>query len=290
LSQTVNVLSADLHSVEVEMIRLDGRKQVSSGIKSGHYGYLVLKGTLRMKSQNGESSVRAGELGWVGGGLERTITSSRSCEWLVLRIRNRCFAPGNTADRVAWETLMRLSTLSRSQQRVPLNRATLSRLHPIVVQLMDWTDATDPGSITMRKALLLQFLVTLRADKRLQNAFSALPDPQPRLDLLQQALLLIDRDAAGIKDIKDLATRTGTSRSALYRLFHSAGFPTPATMLEHARIESAARRLRESDQSVLDIAFESGFASLSSFYRSFQRIHGIPPGKWRRLFPLFRER
>ena len=48
-----------------------------------------------------------------------------------------------------------------------------------------------------------------------------------------------------------------------------------------ARIERAKRLLKSTDQKIIDIAFESGFASESIFYSAFEKITGTTPHKYR---------
>jgi AraC-like DNA-binding protein len=133
----------------------------------------------------------------------------------------------------------------------------------------------------MRKSLILQFLMTLEQDRSLQAAFRSLPKSFPRADLIQRVLLVIEQEPVRFGDVNDLARHVGMSRSGLYRLLQSAGLPTPAALLEQARLEAAARLLRETNDSVLSIAMDCGFGSLSSFYRIFRRAYGVAPGQWR---------
>ena len=278
----MKLLSSDYRAVEVEKIQVSSGKKVISGTRSGHFGYFVLKGNLSITSQISSSTLRKGELGWIGGGHERSVTCSRGAAWIVIRVRNRCFAPVNVADAIAWETLLNLSALGRQQPRVPLKHTTCRELLELLNKLLTWMNNDRLDSITMRKALLLQFLMIVRTDERFRPACLGLTEEASAPDLLHDVLLLLDREAAHIRDAVDLARRAGMSRSALYRLFHSAGFPAPSAMLEQARMEHAVRLLQESRSPVLDIAMESGFGSLSAFYRCFQRIHKLSPGQWRR--------
>lgn len=56
---------------------------------------------------------------------------------------------------------------------------------------------------------------------------------------------------------------------------------TPIEYLNEYRIEKAARKLRLTDMSVTDVAFSSGFSDLSYFIKTFKKIKGISPGKYR---------
>lgn len=56
---------------------------------------------------------------------------------------------------------------------------------------------------------------------------------------------------------------------------------TPIEYLTEYRIEKAARKLRITDMSVTEIAFSSGFSDISYFIKTFKKIKGISPGKYR---------
>jgi len=65
--------------------------------------------------------------------------------------------------------------------------------------------------------------------------------------------------------------------------FKSMTGKTPIEYLNEYRIEKAARKLRITDASVTDIAFSSGFSDLSYFVKTFKRIKGVSPGKYRSI-------
>jgi AraC-like DNA-binding protein len=58
---------------------------------------------------------------------------------------------------------------------------------------------------------------------------------------------------------------------------------TPMEYLNEYRIEKAARKLRLTDMSVTEIAYSSGFSDLSYFIKTFKKIKGISPGKYRMM-------
>jgi len=60
--------------------------------------------------------------------------------------------------------------------------------------------------------------------------------------------------------------------------------------LIHYRIEQAKRLLRETDESVTNIAFMTGFHNSAYFGKMFKKLTGMTPGKFRQthktVFPL----
>lgn len=56
---------------------------------------------------------------------------------------------------------------------------------------------------------------------------------------------------------------------------------TPTQFVEQTRIEYATQLLRYTDYNIRDIGIECGFANHSYFYRCFERITGVAPGRYR---------
>lgn len=277
----MNLQHRDCLAAEVQVVEIGAKMPVSTGVKSGHYAYFLRRGSFRITSQSGTATASAGQILWIGAGVPRCLHTNGAAEWIVLRIRNHLFAPGNPADRVAWQTLMRLARLSTRHPRLVLSPAGQSRLFALVEAYTRSDISGEDAALVMRKGLVLQLLAGVQTDPVFLEAVAGLPDPQPQLDLLQGVLILLDEEAPGIADAAALARRAGLSRSSLYRLFASAGLPAPRVLLERARLERAVRLLQESDQTILSIAMETGFGSLSAFYRVFTRAYGESPGAFR---------
>jgi AraC-like DNA-binding protein len=88
--------------------------------------------------------------------------------------------------------------------------------------------------------------------------------------------------AEGLR-IEDLATKAGLSvyqfEQRVQRLFQMS----PLQLLHKLRLDEATRRLQETDQSLADIAIETGWCDQSAFTRHFSRYAGMAPGKFRAL-------
>jgi AraC-like DNA-binding protein len=66
------------------------------------------------------------------------------------------------------------------------------------------------------------------------------------------------------------------------RLFLRTTRTTFTHFVTEVRLSHACRLLRESDRTIADIAFASGFNNLSNFNRQFRRTYGLPPTDYRR--------
>jgi AraC-like DNA-binding protein len=82
--------------------------------------------------------------------------------------------------------------------------------------------------------------------------------------------------------IGQIASEVGLNPSYAMRLFRDVGGITIGACLMQQRIALAQRLLCTTDAKTLDIAFDCGFSSVSSFYEMFTRTCGQPPGKYRR--------
>lgn len=86
-----------------------------------------------------------------------------------------------------------------------------------------------------------------------------------------------------ITSLKSLADQLGYSPSYLSDILAKKWKKSPARSLRKARLEYAAKRLRETSIRVGELSSELGYMSESSFVRAFRIYHGKPPEKYRKL-------
>ncbi|MBR4863782.1 MAG: helix-turn-helix transcriptional regulator [Oscillospiraceae bacterium] len=77
-----------------------------------------------------------------------------------------------------------------------------------------------------------------------------------------------------------LAERSGYSAAHFCRKFKETTWLTPMNYLRIYRLEEAARRLRQGDGSVSDVALACGFPDPNYFTRCFKKHFGVPPTKY----------
>lgn len=81
--------------------------------------------------------------------------------------------------------------------------------------------------------------------------------------------------------LDELAGRSGLSRATLTRRFTLLIGEPPLSYLRRRRMELAARRLRESDETLSVVAGRVGYTSEFAFSRAFSRTFGVAPGRYR---------
>jgi AraC-like DNA-binding protein len=102
--------------------------------------------------------------------------------------------------------------------------------------------------------------------------------------LLRRLLRAKDRiDAASDEHwpIERLASVSGVSQAHFARTFRAAFGVPPHRYLLTRRIERAAALLRDTDLTITEIAFHTGWNSLGTFGRTFRDIIGNSPGEYR---------
>lgn len=95
------------------------------------------------------------------------------------------------------------------------------------------------------------------------------------------ALRFMHQNFAGQLKIAELAKLCHMSTSGFCTLFSDLMHSSPNRYINKLRLENACELLHSTELPVLDISIESGFASLSNFYRMFKEHYGMSPLKWR---------
>ena len=83
--------------------------------------------------------------------------------------------------------------------------------------------------------------------------------------------------------IKGLCQQFMINREKLQLGFHELVQSTVHAYIIHKRIEQAAKRLIESDDSVKAIALDSGYKKQRSFNKTFKSIYKLTPAGYRKL-------
>ena len=94
---------------------------------------------------------------------------------------------------------------------------------------------------------------------------------------LRVALSLIHREPARAWNLAALAHAAGMSRTAFAQLFRQKVGKTPMAYLTHWRMTLAAKRLKQTGESISSVASAVGYRSESAFSAAFRRARGSSP-------------
>ncbi|MFC0863656.1 AraC family transcriptional regulator [Sphaerimonospora cavernae] len=104
----------------------------------------------------------------------------------------------------------------------------------------------------------------------------ALADP-----LVTEAMVRMHQQPARSWTTETLARDLTVSRSTLTRRFQDVTGQSPGAYLTRWRMDLAARRLRDTDDSIETIARSVGYTSVYAFNRAFRRTRSQPPARFR---------
>jgi AraC family transcriptional regulator of adaptative response / DNA-3-methyladenine glycosylase II len=105
----------------------------------------------------------------------------------------------------------------------------------------------------------------------------------PVMETIEALVAEIRRQPAAFPDARSVVRRSGFGTTRCFELFRQHFHSTPADLLLRARVDSARRRLVDSDAPQAAVAADSGFESLSSFHEHFRAQSGMTPSEYRRL-------
>jgi AraC-like DNA-binding protein len=99
--------------------------------------------------------------------------------------------------------------------------------------------------------------------------------------LLLRAVTLMHEAPARPWTTEALAREIATSKQTLVRRFSTFAGTTPGAYLTRWRMDLAAHRLRDTHDTLDEIAASVGYTSVYAFSRAFRRERSLPPGRYR---------
>lgn len=169
------------------------------------------------------------------------------------------------------------SAVDVSFEPIPVVQQELTRL---ASSLIPELHATRPGHRLLLEHAALQLLVL--AIRRIQPIGST---TEPKVDTpsVQKAIRLMMESHRDSLTLTQIAAYADMSKFSLIRQFREVVGATPYEWLQQYRIRRVSEDLLQAHRTILDIALDHGFSSVSAMNRQFRRLYGLSPTQWRRL-------
>ena len=101
-------------------------------------------------------------------------------------------------------------------------------------------------------------------------------------DAIKDAIAYVAKSYAADLSVADLARRANLSESQFTRIFRRQTETSPAQYILQTRINAARILLETTDKLLTDIAAETGFYDHAHFVKTFKRIVGTTPSRYRK--------
>lgn len=105
---------------------------------------------------------------------------------------------------------------------------------------------------------------------------------EPGADEMAAYIRHLDTHFFEATTIDEASSSIGIPRRRFTQLFRGITGQTWLNYVQELRVEHACRLLENTDRPITSIAFECGFAELSTFYRAFRKMREVTPSAWRR--------
>ena len=162
--------------------------------------------------------------------------------------------------------------------------AECDRLLLLIKEFAALAESEHPYREMRMYALLLSFFeqVGTRCLQAQQEQIPSDPHPEHKsTKQMAEACLFISHNCTNPLTLEDAANHMGVSKSHFAHLFKEFTGMTFLDFLTAERVNRAKALFRNSGTRIIDIAFDSGFSSISSFNRAFKKITGLTPSEYR---------
>lgn len=146
-----------------------------------------------------------------------------------------------------------------------------------LVQMEELCRTKEKGYELGVKAAVLQMIFLLVRKYPFIEEFAS-----PDRERLKKVLQEISEKTEQNLSVEDMAKFCGWSESHFMRWFKKMTGDSFISYINDRRLANAAEALRRTDNKILTIAQDAGFANLSNFNRQFRRRYGVTPKEYRK--------
>lgn len=174
-----------------------------------------------------------------------------------------------------------LTGKSEFQSRLSLQMENYQQIHHLTdVMLREYQNPT-PGQQTL---LSSYFMILVTMLSRLYNLPSKQED-SPLLNIAKSVSYMESHFTESLT-VKDIAKISNLSPRHFSRLFTASYHTTPGNYILSLRMQHAGALLKNTTQSISEVAFQSGFNDSNYFSRQFRKFYGVTPREYRESYVI----
>lgn len=155
-------------------------------------------------------------------------------------------------------------------------------IHQTVWAMFDALASKKTGYQMIVLGALYQMIGTIFSENHYNPAPAAPPRSHRRIVRLKQALEFMESSYNQSLSLEEIARSVDMSPKYFCKFFQEMTHRTPIDYLNYYRIERACYQLLTTDQSITEVAYNSGFNDLSYFIKTFKRYKGTTPKQYLR--------
>lgn len=233
----------------------------------GHKILLCLKGTGYVKVNDRIWPVATGQVAWIFNHYANTHWPEEGSPWEMYWIR---------VDGPHMDQIYKMLTSSGSPVFGGVNAKSATAIFRRIFRIMQHRPIAMEAALHGEVASLIKELFTSR--------HSANPHPNDEKQIPKSLHKPIEAMRLYYQKplrVGELASMAGMSVSNFFRNFKAATGTSPIDWLKRERINQAKKRLLETDESIAQIAEETGYYDQFYFSRDFKRMNQISPSQYR---------
>lgn len=161
--------------------------------------------------------------------------------------------------------------------RLDRNNPTTKEIASLLLRMQKEAEEKPEAYELMIKTYLFNILVLLIRNYDYVARQNTPSLQSEKLVRVEAALNYIDENITSPLTLDDIAQQAGMSRTYFCSVFKKLNGLTPWEYIGLKRMEMAKHLLRNTEASVLEVAFDCGFNNISHFNRLFKRTTGLKP-------------
>ena len=153
-------------------------------------------------------------------------------------------------------------------------------IHQIVWSMFDAMASKKEGYQLIVLGALYQLTGSVFSEKYYNPTPAQPPRNHRRIVQLKTALEFMESAYNTPLTLEEMSSSVNMSPKYFCRFFQEMTHRTPVDYLNYYRIERACYQLLTTDQSITEVAYNSGFNDLSYFIKTFKKYKGTTPKKY----------